>query len=99
MLTGQTSSQSKLHRSEEVRVAVVQEEAKVGVKPVETGTIRVKKIAHEEFEPLALTLHSQNVDVKRVMLGQPVDEKFGERREGGTLTIPVFEYVPVLPCS
>ena len=58
-----------------------------------------QKIAHEEFEPLALTLHSQNVDVKRVTLGRPVDEKFGERREGGTLTIPVFEYVPVLPCS
>jgi hypothetical protein len=43
MLTGKTSFQSKLHRSEEVRVAVVQEEAKVGVKPVETGTIRVKR--------------------------------------------------------
>jgi len=93
-----TFSRSKLHRSEEVRVAV-QEEAEVGVKPVETGTIRVKKIAHEEFEPLALTLHSQNVDVKRVTVGRPVNEKFGERREGGTLTIPVFEYVPVVPCN
>jgi hypothetical protein len=99
MLTGQTSSRSKLLRSEEVRVAAVQEEAEVGVKPVETGTIRVKKIAHEEFEPLALRLHSQNVDIKRVTVGRPVNEKFGERREGGTLTIPVFEYVPVVPCS
>ena len=94
-----TSSRSKLHRSEEVRVSAVQEEAEVRVKPVETGTIRVKKIAHEEFEPLALTLHGQNVDVKRVTVGRPVNEKFGERREGGTLTIPVFEYVRVVPCN
>jgi hypothetical protein len=91
ILTRQASYRSKLHRSEEVRVAAVQEEAEVGVKPVETGMIRVKKIAHEEFEPLALTLHSQNVEVKRVTVGRPVNEKFGERREGGTLTIPVFE--------
>src|ERR1700680_264741 len=94
-----TSLRSKMHRSEEVRVAAVQEEAEVGVKPVETGTIRVKKIAHEEFEPLALTLHGQNVDVKRVTVGRPVNEKCGERREGGTLTIPVFEYVRVVPCN
>jgi hypothetical protein len=98
-VNGTTFSRSKLHRSEEVRFAAVQEEAEVVVKPVETGTIRVKKIAHEEFEPLALTLHSQNVDVKRVTIGRPVNEKCGERREGGALTIPVFEYVPVVPCN
>jgi stress response protein YsnF len=83
-------------RTAEVRVAAVQEEAEVGVKQVETGAIRVKKIVREEFEPLSMTLHSQNVDVKRVTVGRPVDEKFGERREGGTLIIPVFEYVPVV---
>jgi stress response protein YsnF len=82
--------------SEEVRVSAVQERLEVGVDTVETGSVRVRKIVHEELQPVSVPLHSQHVEVRRVAINRPVEERFAPRREGDTLIVPVFEYVPVV---
>jgi stress response protein YsnF len=80
----------------EVRVAAVQENIAVGIETVETGAVRVRKVVHEEDHPVSLQLRSQKVDVQRIPINRPVEEKEEPRREGDTLVIPVYEYVPVV---
>ena len=82
--------------SSEVRVAAVQENIAVGVETVETGAVRVRKVVHEEEHPVSLQLRSQKVEVQRIQINRPVEEKEEPRREGDTLVIPVYEYVPVV---
>jgi stress response protein YsnF len=82
--------------SDEVRVSAVQERLEVGVDTVETGSVRVRKVVHEELQPVSVPLHSQHVEVRRVAINRPVEERFEPRREGDTLIVPVFEYVPVV---
>ncbi|WP_371884298.1 YsnF/AvaK domain-containing protein [Caballeronia sp. S22] len=77
-------------------MSAVKEEMAVGVATVETGAVRVRKVVHEEMHPVALRLCSQQVDVQRVPVNRPVDERDEPRREGDTLIIPIYEYVPVV---
>jgi stress response protein YsnF len=82
--------------SEEVRLSAVQEELAVGVRTTETGAVRVRKVVHEEMQPISMRLSTQQVEVRRVAVNRPVDERSEPRREGDTLVIPVYEYVPVV---
>ncbi|QSN63930.1 YsnF/AvaK domain-containing protein (plasmid) [Caballeronia sp. M1242] len=82
--------------SEEVRLSAVQEELAVGVRTTETGSVRVRKVVHEEMQPVSMRLSTQQVDVRRVAVNRPVEERSEPRREGDTLVIPVYEYVPVV---
>lgn len=81
---------------DEVRLSAVQEELSVGVTTTETGAVRVRKVVHEEMHPVSMRLCSQEVDVRRVAVNRPVEERAEPRREGDTLVIPVYEYVPVV---
>ena len=81
---------------DEVRLAAVQEELQVGVKTTETGAVRVRKVVHEEMAPLSMRLREQHVEVTRLPVNRPVEERAEPRREGDTLIIPVYEYVPVI---
>jgi uncharacterized protein (TIGR02271 family) len=74
----------------------VEERLQVGVDAVETGAVRVRKVVHEETQPVSVTLRRQHVEVRRVPINRPVDERAAPRQEGDTLVIPVFEYVPVV---
>jgi stress response protein YsnF len=82
--------------SDAVRVSAVKEEMSVGITTVETGAVRVRKVIHEEMHPVSLRLHCQQVDVQRIPVNRAVEERDGPRREGDTLIIPVYEYVPVV---
>ena len=80
----------------EIQINAVQEELEVAVKTTETGAVRIHKIAHEEMQPIPVSLRSQTVEVKRFTVNRPVEHKFEPRHEGDTLIIPVFEYVPII---
>jgi uncharacterized protein (TIGR02271 family) len=82
--------------SGEVRISAVEERLEVGVDTIETGSVRVRKVIHEEAHPLSVTLRHEHVEVRRVPINEPVDERSAPRQEGDTLIIPVFEYVPVV---
>jgi stress response protein YsnF len=77
-------------------VSAVKEEIAVGVATVETGAVRVRKVVHEEMQPISVRLRTQEVDVQRIPVNRPVEEREEPRREGDTLIIPVYEYVPVV---
>ncbi|WP_250491131.1 DUF2382 domain-containing protein [Caballeronia sp. INML2] len=53
-------------------------------------------VVHEEEHPVSLQLRSQKVDVQRIPINRPVEEKEEPRRKGDTLVIPIYEYVPVV---
>ena len=91
-----TSAIPTADSSNEVRVAAVKEEIAVGIETVETGAVRVRKVAHEEEHPISLHVRRQNVEVQRISINRPVEEREEPRREGDTLVIPVYEYVPVV---
>lgn len=82
--------------SDAVRVSAVKEEIAVGVATVETGAVRVRKVVHEEMHPVSVRVRSQQVDVQRIQVNRPVEERDEPRREGDTLIIPIYEYVPVV---
>jgi len=79
-----------------VRVSAVKEEIAVGVATVETGAVRVRKVVHEDLQPVSMCLRTQQVDVQRIPVNRPVEERDEPRREGDTLIIPIYEYVPVV---
>ncbi|SAK75362.1 hypothetical protein AWB76_04895 [Caballeronia temeraria] len=82
--------------SDAVRVSAVKEEIAVDVKTVETGAVRVRKVVHEEMHAIPLRVRDQQVEVKRIPVNRPVDERKEPRRAGDTLIIPIYEYVPVV---
>ncbi|MDR5733510.1 DUF2382 domain-containing protein [Caballeronia sp. LZ025] len=82
--------------SDEVRLSAVQEELAVGVRTTETGSVRVRKVVHEEMQPVSMRLATEQVEVTRVPVNRAVDERAEPRREGDTLIVPVYEYVPVV---
>jgi uncharacterized protein (TIGR02271 family) len=82
--------------SDELRVTAVQEQLQVDVDRIETGSVRVRKVIQEETKPVSVTLREEHVEVRRVPVNRPVDERYPPRQEGDTLIIPVFEYVPVV---
>ncbi|MEC5409971.1 DUF2382 domain-containing protein [Paraburkholderia sp. MPAMCS5] len=82
--------------AEQVRVAAVEEKLTVRVRETETGAVRVRKVVHEEVQPLVMRLSAEQVQVTRVAWNRPVDERSEPRREGDTLIIPVYEYIPVV---
>ncbi|WP_250478325.1 MULTISPECIES: YsnF/AvaK domain-containing protein [unclassified Caballeronia] len=61
----------------------------------ETGAVRVRTITHTELRELPVLLHSTAVQMERVAVNKFVDAEFAPRKEGDTLIVPVFEYVPV----
>jgi|GEM_PF-778794 len=82
--------------SDELRVTAVQEQLQVDVDRIETGSVRVRKVIQEETKPVSVTLREEHVEVRRVPVNRPVDERYAPRQDGDTLIIPVFEYVPVV---
>lgn len=82
--------------SDELRLTAVQEQLQVDVDRIETGSVRVRKVIQEETKPVSVTLREEHVEVRRVPVNRPVDERYAPRQEGDTLIIPVFEYVPVV---
>ncbi|WP_325099857.1 YsnF/AvaK domain-containing protein [Caballeronia glathei] len=81
---------------DEVLLSAIEEKLTVGVRTTETGSVRVRKFVHEEMQPVRIRLRSEHVEVRRVPINRPVEARTQTRREGNTLVVPVFEYVPVV---
>jgi stress response protein YsnF len=80
----------------EARVVAIEERLDVDTHTEETGAVRVRKLVSDEVHSVPVRLRSQSVDVRRVPVNQPVEQQSEPRREGDTLIIPVYEYVPVV---
>jgi stress response protein YsnF len=89
--TPEGDAEKTSNRAEDVRLSAVREELAVGVRKVETGAVRVRKLVHEELQPVSVRLHSERVEVTRVAVNRPVEERSEPRREGDTLIIPVYD--------
>jgi len=76
---------------EEVRVPVIEEEATIGKRRVETGRVSVRTVPREREELVEETLESVEVDVERVVIEREIDKAPDVREEGDTLVIPVVE--------
>jgi uncharacterized protein (TIGR02271 family) len=75
------------------KIPVVQEHAEVGKRTVETGRVRVSKQITEQEERIDQPLLREEVEVRRVPIGRPVQTMPEPRQEGETMIIPVVEEV------
>jgi len=76
---------------DEVRVPVIEEEATIGKRRVETGRVSVRTVPREREELVEEALESVEVDVERVVIEREIDKAPDVREEGDTLVIPVVE--------
>ena len=74
---------------------VVQEEAHVATRAVDTGVVRVRTVTERREEMLRLPLDREDVIVERVAIGRAVDEPVEVRQEGDVTIVPVHEEVLV----
>lgn len=76
-----------------VTIPIVQEELQAGTRKVETGRVRISKRIHEHQEVLDQPLLEEHVDVKRVIVNQPVAEAPAVRYSGDTMIVPVIKEI------
>jgi stress response protein YsnF len=80
---------------DDVTLSAIDEQLSIGMDRAETGAVRVQTVNYEEMKEIPLTLRTQSVEVKRVPVNRPVLSEYEPQRNGDTLIVPVFEYVPV----
>jgi uncharacterized protein (TIGR02271 family) len=81
---------------EEVVVPVIEEELAVGVRPVETGRVRVNKRVHEVAEDVETLLQRDEVDVERVPVNEYVTDTVPIEYADDRVVIPIYEEVVVV---
>jgi uncharacterized protein (TIGR02271 family) len=79
-----------------VVIPVVRERLKVGKRKAETGKVVVRKVVRERQEDIDEPLLREEVEVRRVPVGEVVAEAPEVRREGDELVVPVVEEVLVV---
>lgn len=77
-------------------VPVVEEELDVQKRTVETGRVRITKVAHEREEVVDEPLLREEVNIERVPVNRVVEGPVQVRREGNTLIVPLLEEVLVV---
>lgn len=93
------SEPTRIHRAEDLNqvvMPVVEEEAAIGKRWVETGRVRVRKVVREEEQTVDETLLREEVDVQRVPVNRVLDAPAAPRQDGDTLVIPVMEEMLVV---
>lgn len=78
-----------------VNVTAIQERLNVDVAEQEIATVRVRTIVHKELAEIPLVLQRRVATIERVPVNQFVENEFDPFKDGSTLVVPVFEYVPV----
>jgi len=76
-----------------VVVPVMQEEAQVSKKEIETGVVRVRKLVREHFEQIDEPLLHDEVEIEHIPVNRVVDAPAPPREEGDVLIVPVYEEV------
>jgi uncharacterized protein (TIGR02271 family) len=82
--------------NQQVVLPIIQEEAVVQKRWVETGRVRLSKVINEREETVEEELLREHVNVERVPVNRVIDEPMPTRYEGETLIIPVVEEVLVV---
>ncbi|HXF64560.1 MAG TPA: YsnF/AvaK domain-containing protein [Caldilineaceae bacterium] len=77
-------------------IPVIQEEAMLRRRTVETGRLRIHKQVRTTEETVTVPHAREHVQVERVPVGQILAEPASVRYEGDTLVIPVMEEVVVV---
>jgi stress response protein YsnF len=84
-------SRARVHRDDRaipiVVLPVVEEQARVATRVVETGRVRVRKIVRERVAELDAALRRDDVVVERVPMDRLVAEPPPARHEGDVLVI------------
>jgi uncharacterized protein (TIGR02271 family) len=74
-------------------VPVMAEALEIDKRRVETGCVRIRKVAHEREEVIDLPLLSEEVSIERLAIHRFVDEAIPIRYEGDTMIISPLEEV------
>lgn len=90
-----TKKPDPLSESQPVRIASIEQRLEIDVVRKETGAVRIRKVVHKDAMEIPIVLRRRVVTLDRVQVNQFVDVEYAPRREGETLIVPVFEYVPV----
>jgi uncharacterized protein (TIGR02271 family) len=71
-------------------IPVIAETLEVGRRELE-GTVRIRKVVHENPITVDETLRDERVSVERIAIGRRLDGPVGIRYEGDVMVIPVVE--------
>lgn len=93
-----TSSISNVQttRGAAVVIPVIEEQATICKKEIETGTVRVERVVSEHTEPVHVIVTHDECQVEHVAAGYYVDAAPETRWEGDTMIIPVLKEVAVV---
>ena len=76
---------------EKLIIPVLSEEAQVHVQREHTGTVRVRKVIHQQTEPVSAGGYREVVETTRVPVNQVVEAVEPPKNLGELLVIPVYE--------
>ena len=82
---------SPLASGEQITIPVLAEKAQIEVHREHTGTVRVRKLVHQETMPVSSEGFRELVETTRVPVNQVVEAAESSRTLGDLLVIPVYE--------
>jgi uncharacterized protein (TIGR02271 family) len=78
-------------------IPVIEEQLQVGKKVVETGSVRINKIVHEEEVKVETPVVVEKLDIERIPINQYVESAPpAVRYEGDVMIVPILEEVVVV---
>jgi stress response protein YsnF len=77
--------------TEDLKIPIVEEEARVTKRVAETERVSVRSIPHEEHVVIRDELRRDEIEVTRIPIGREVAEAPGIRSEGHLTIVPVVE--------
>jgi stress response protein YsnF len=80
----------------EVVLPLYVEEISVSKRVVPKNSVHVSRITREHEEVVSELLAHERVEVERVAIGKPLEEKPSVREEGDTIIVPVVEEIAVI---
>lgn len=78
------------------RLPIIEEQAEINLRKVETGRVRISKSVVERNEVVDALLQKEEVDVQRVRVDRPVDAPVATRQEGDVTIVSLHEEVTVV---
>ncbi len=77
-------------------IPLARESVKISKRVRKAGTVTIRKLVHEQIEPVEIDLADGTVEVQRVPMDRFVDGPVADRVEGDTLIVPVVKEVVVV---
>ncbi len=89
-LPSDSSAQPARHTTQVV-IPVVAETLEIEQVAVQTGTVRVRKVVHQEAAAVELSEMHEAVETTRIPIDRVVDVAIGPHCRGDVLVVPVYE--------